>query len=103
MLRDVAQAAGVSAMTVSRALRRPDRVAPATGRKIRKLAQKMGYQPDPHLVALAMYRQRLRRRSLANGTRARRFAECFPLLRLGSLIKFPQVYRMPLIRHFISP
>jgi len=59
-LRDVARVAGVSAMTVSRALRQFDRVAPATGQQIRELARKMGYSPDPHLTALAVYRQRLR-------------------------------------------
>lgn len=45
-LRDIAQRAGVTVMTVSKALRdRPD-VSPATKTRIKLLAQQMGYLPD---------------------------------------------------------
>ena len=47
-------------MTASRALRHVDHVSAATGKRVRALARKLGYRPDPHLTALAAYRQRLR-------------------------------------------
>ena len=52
-LSDVAQAAGVSPMTVSRALRGERRVDPALVEKIRAAAARMGYVPDPAARALA--------------------------------------------------
>lgn len=52
-LSDVAQAAGVSAMTVSRALRGERRVQPELVEKIKQLARHMGYVPDPAARALA--------------------------------------------------
>lgn len=52
-LSDVAQAAGVSPMTVSRALRGERRVDPALVEKIRTAAAQMGYVPDPAARALA--------------------------------------------------
>jgi LacI family transcriptional regulator, gluconate utilization system Gnt-I transcriptional repressor len=45
-MQDVARAAGVSTMTVSRALRRDGRIAPATRRRILKIVQHLGYVPD---------------------------------------------------------
>ena len=45
-MSDVAQAAGVSAMTVSRALKQDGRIAPATRRKVLKFVEKLGYVPD---------------------------------------------------------
>lgn len=52
-LSDVAHAAGVSAMTVSRALRGEQRVKPELVRHIQQIAQNMGYVPDPAARALA--------------------------------------------------
>jgi LacI family transcriptional regulator len=45
-LKDIAVAAGVSVMTVSKALRDKPDLAVATKERIRKLAEQMGYVPD---------------------------------------------------------
>jgi LacI family transcriptional regulator, gluconate utilization system Gnt-I transcriptional repressor len=45
-MRDVASAAGVSVMTVSRALRKDGRVAPETREQILSVVERMGYVPD---------------------------------------------------------
>jgi LacI family transcriptional regulator, gluconate utilization system Gnt-I transcriptional repressor len=45
-MADVARAVGVSAMTVSRALRRDASIAPATRQRIQDAVQKLGYVPD---------------------------------------------------------
>ncbi len=45
-LKDIAQRAGVSIMTVSKALRGEPDVSPATRARIKALAQQMGYVPD---------------------------------------------------------
>ena len=50
---DVAQAAGVSAITVSRVLRTPDRVAAKTRAKVESAVARLGYRPDPAAKALA--------------------------------------------------
>lgn len=42
-LADVARAAGISASTVSRALSAPEKVNPETGKRIRRIAEEMGY------------------------------------------------------------
>ncbi|UUC92322.1 MULTISPECIES: LacI family DNA-binding transcriptional regulator [Comamonas] len=52
-LSDVAQAAGVSPMTVSRALRGERRVAAALVDKVREVAASLGYVPDLAARALA--------------------------------------------------
>ncbi|MFA7343856.1 MAG: LacI family DNA-binding transcriptional regulator [Terrimicrobiaceae bacterium] len=57
-LRDVAREAGVSHMTVSRAVRGEHRVSPATRERVEKAVRKLGYRPDPALSALAAYRTR---------------------------------------------
>jgi len=49
---DIAKAAGVSMMTVSRALRQPERVSESTHKKIEKAIRKLGYVPD--LIAASM-------------------------------------------------
>ena len=56
LIRDVAKRAGVSASTVSRALRADARIRPEVRARIQALAEAMGYRPDPHLRALAKYR-----------------------------------------------
>jgi len=58
-LRDVANAAGVSHSTVSRALQGSPLVKSATRERLLKLADEMGYRPDPMLSALTAYRSRI--------------------------------------------
>lgn len=55
-LRDIAEAVGVTPMTVSRALRNQERISEATRAKIQAKAEELGYQPDPALSALVHYR-----------------------------------------------
>lgn len=52
-IADVAREAGVSAMTVSRALREPDKVSKRSLEKIRSVIDRLGYVPDPAAQALA--------------------------------------------------
>lgn len=54
--RDLARMAGVSAMTVSLALRGHPSISATTRDRIRKLAEKHQYRPDPALAALNAYR-----------------------------------------------
>ncbi len=54
--KDVAKAAGVSVMAVSLALRNQAGVSIETAKKIRRLADRLGYRPDPALSALIHYR-----------------------------------------------
>lgn len=56
-LQQVAEAAGVSMMTVSRALRNHPEIAAATRDRIVALADQLGYRPDP-FVSRAMSRAR---------------------------------------------
>lgn len=51
-LRQVAEKAGVSAMTVSRAFRTEASVQPQLRQRILELARKMGYAPDPHVSSV---------------------------------------------------
>lgn len=60
-LKDVAQAAGVSVMTVSYALRDSNQVSALTRKRIQTLAREMGYQPDPMMSRLASYRAQKKR------------------------------------------
>ncbi|MCX8090192.1 MAG: LacI family transcriptional regulator [Verrucomicrobiae bacterium] len=46
-LEDIARAAGVHKMTVSRALRNHQCISPETRERIQKLARQMGYRPNP--------------------------------------------------------
>jgi LacI family gluconate utilization system Gnt-I transcriptional repressor len=55
----VAKAAGVSAITVSRALREPDRVAEETRRTVARAISKLGYVPDLVAGALASRKSRI--------------------------------------------
>ncbi|MSU67366.1 MAG: hypothetical protein CK548_03135 [Opitutia bacterium] len=60
-LRHVAEAAGVSQMTVSRALGGRGRIAEATRAKIVMIAERLRYRPDPE-VAKLMHHLRVRKR-----------------------------------------
>lgn len=51
-LQSVADAAGVSVMTVSRALRNHPEVSPATAARLQKIARSLGYQPNPLISVL---------------------------------------------------
>ena len=52
-IADVAREADVSAMTVSRALREPERVSVKSLARIRAVIERLGYSPDPAAQALA--------------------------------------------------
>lgn len=65
-LKDVARAAGLSHMTVSRVVRGERTVKAATAEKVRRFIRKLGYRPDPALSALAAYRTRRRSPSAGN-------------------------------------
>lgn len=55
-MRDVAQAAGVSLMTVSRALREPQKLSPETRKSVLDAIQKIGYVPNSIAANLASNR-----------------------------------------------
>lgn len=73
-LRDIAERAGVSAMTVSRALGRRAGIAAETRDRIAKIAGKLGYRPDPEIAKLMHHvrsRHRPRFKSLVCGLTTR--------------------------------
>ena len=51
-LKDIARATGVSSMTVSRVLRGSPRVSARTRELVLREAERLHYQPDPHLMRL---------------------------------------------------
>lgn len=51
-LREVAKVARVSHVTVSRALRNDPSIPPATAQRLQRLAQRLGYRPNPLVSAL---------------------------------------------------
>lgn len=55
-MQDVARAAGVHQTTVSLALRNDRRLPEHTRERVRAIAEKIGYRPDPMLAALNFYR-----------------------------------------------
>ena len=55
-MQDVARAAGVHQTTVSLALRNDSRLPEHTRARVRAIAEKIGYRPDPMLAALNFYR-----------------------------------------------
>ena len=57
-LRDVAAAAQVSHMTVSRVVNGSQLVAEKTTQRVQAAMERLGYRPDPALSALAAYRSR---------------------------------------------
>lgn len=60
-MQDVADAAGVSRMAVSYALRDDPKVSSATRRRIKRLAEGMGYTPDPLIQHLSTHLANARR------------------------------------------
>lgn len=60
--KTIAHEAGVSRMTVSMALRDHPRVAPETRERIKEIAKRQGYTPDPNLTELMRY---LRKRDIS--------------------------------------
>lgn len=59
--RDIAARAGVSNATVSLALRNHPRISPATRDRVQRVADELGYRPDPQIAKL-MHHLRLNRR-----------------------------------------
>lgn len=59
-LKDVALKAGLHQSAVSMALRNHPRIGKETRERIVRIAEQMGYRPDPGLSALAAYRNSLR-------------------------------------------
>ena len=59
-MSDVAKRAGVHVTSVSLALRNHPSLPPTTRARLCRLAEKMGYRPDPALSALVAYRHRAR-------------------------------------------
>jgi LacI family transcriptional regulator len=55
-MQDVARAAGVHQTTVSLALRNDSRLPEQTRERVREIAERLGYRPDPMLAALNFYR-----------------------------------------------
>lgn len=60
-MREVAQAAGVSLATVSRALSQHPHLSSATRLRVEQVIKKLGYHPDPALRAIASCRWQNRR------------------------------------------
>jgi LacI family gluconate utilization system Gnt-I transcriptional repressor len=58
-ITDVAKAAGVSAITVSRALNTPDQLSKATLRRVLKAVSQLGYVPNLTAGALSSRRSRM--------------------------------------------
>ncbi|HEY1794391.1 MAG TPA: LacI family DNA-binding transcriptional regulator [Opitutaceae bacterium] len=58
-MADIAAKAGVHVTTVSLALRGHPRIPDATRKRIRKLADRLGYRPDAMLQALVAHRERV--------------------------------------------
>lgn len=65
--KDVAEVAGVHRTTVCLALRNHPGIPAETREKIRAIADRLGYAPDPMLTALANYRTRLRPQAFQGG------------------------------------
>jgi DNA-binding LacI/PurR family transcriptional regulator len=65
-LRTIARMAGVSAMTVSRVLRNLGKVSARKRAQVRKIADQLGYRPDP-IVAKLMYHLRGRHKPAFQG------------------------------------
>lgn len=59
-IRDIAKVAGVHFTTVGLALRGSSQLPAATRDRIRRIADDLGYKPDPMLAALNVYRRKKR-------------------------------------------
>ncbi len=70
-LRHLARLAGLSPSAVSLALRDSPKIAPATRRRVRRLAERSGYRPDPAIVAMMSHLRK---------TRALRQQACFGVI-----------------------
>lgn len=57
-MQQIADAAGVSRMTVSLALRNHPRISAETRERIQQVAQRLGYRPDPEVSKLMAYLRR---------------------------------------------
>lgn len=57
-MRQIAEVAAVSVMTVSRALRDSALVTPVLRERIRKIADELGYRPDPEMAKLMKHLRR---------------------------------------------
>jgi hypothetical protein len=68
-LKDIAQATGVSIMTVSRVLRGAPKVAAAKRELILKEAKRLDYQPDPHLMRMMQVVRGKKEKMAAGGDR----------------------------------
>ena len=58
VMKDIAEKAGVHQTTVSLALNNDRRISEKTRARIQKLAEEMGYIPDPLLSSLVAYRKK---------------------------------------------
>jgi len=56
-LQDIANEIGITAATVSMALRGHRRISPETRERVRQVAGQLGYRPDPLVSGLARYRR----------------------------------------------
>lgn len=56
--KDIAAALGIERSTVSKALKGDPAIAASTRQRVRDAAQRLGFEPDPMLSALAHYRKR---------------------------------------------
>ncbi len=74
-MQDIAERAGVSRMTVSRALRRDPKISPATTDRVTRIAREMGYRANPLVSALMA---NLRRQSPPKDVSTLAFLTAFP-------------------------
>jgi LacI family transcriptional regulator len=63
-LAQIAEKAGCSRSTVSRALRNHPAIPETTSKRIQKLAEKMGWQPDPEATRLMQYLQSTKKKRI---------------------------------------
>ncbi len=76
-LREIAAASGVCLMTVSLSLRNSPKISQATRERVRKIANDMGYQPDPEISRLM---QRLRTSRTTRGATGLAIVDFYPRL-----------------------
>jgi DNA-binding LacI/PurR family transcriptional regulator len=74
-LREIAAAADLSVMAVSLALRDSPKISVATRERVRRLAQELGYQPDPELSRLMRH---LRTSRTLSGTTGLAIVDLYP-------------------------